>query len=412
MQPPFSDPGTPGDTPSESARAESVVRLEGTAGAGGPAASAVPTPAEAPAAQSAATPGTSADAAAAAATAATAVTAAGATGTRDPLARLRWIGAGVAGLIALLLVFSWMDSRNRVSELRLELAKRAQQAEQIGRENQKVARDALEMAGDMQSKITLLETRLADAQSQQAALEELYRELTPGRDDWTIAEAEQVLLLASQQLQLAGNVRGALTALQLADSKLQRADRPQFTPLRRALARDMERLKALPFTDVTGMSLRLDQAIAAVEKLPLAIEERVPPTEPEIDPKDDTRLRRLAREIWTDLRQMIRLENMQRREVPLLGPTQEYFLRENLKLRFLSARLALISRDEGAFRSDMKSADEWLRRYFDPKAKPTQALLVVVKQLASTEMPGEMPDLNASLDAVRSLKAVRERSVR
>ena len=59
-----------------------------------------------------------------------------------------------------------------------------------------------------------------------------------------------MLLVASQQLQLAGNVPSALTALQLADAKLQRLDRPQFVPLRRALSRDMDRLKAVPYVDV------------------------------------------------------------------------------------------------------------------------------------------------------------------
>ena len=49
---------------------------------------------------------------------------------------------------------------------------------------------------------------------------------------------EQVLAIASQQLQLAGNVRAALLALQLADARLAKADRPQFVPVRRALARE------------------------------------------------------------------------------------------------------------------------------------------------------------------------------
>src|SRR5438132_9392201 len=131
---------------------------------------------------------------------------------------------------------------------------------------------------DAQAKITLFENRLAESQTQQAALEALYRELAPSRDEWALTEIEQVLLLASQQLQLAGNVSSALAALQLADSKLQRLDRPQFVPLRRALARDMDRLKAVPFVDVSGLAVRLDQAIAGIDALPLALEERPPPS--------------------------------------------------------------------------------------------------------------------------------------
>ena len=119
-----------------------------------------------------------------------------------------------------------------------------------------------------------LEARLAESQSQQLALEALYQELSRNRDEWQLAEIEQVLAIASQQLQLAGNVRAALLALQLAEARLAKSDRPQFLPVRRALARDIERLKALPVLDVAGMSARIDGLVAAVDSLPLAFDER------------------------------------------------------------------------------------------------------------------------------------------
>ena len=109
-----------------------------------------------------------------------------------------------------------------------------------------------------QARIAQLEARLAESQSQQLALEALYQDLSRNRDEWQLAEIEQVLAIASQQLQLAGNVRAALLALQLAEARLARADRPQFVPVRRALARDIERLRALPAVDLPAMSVRLD----------------------------------------------------------------------------------------------------------------------------------------------------------
>src|SRR6185503_14909057 len=106
-------------------------------------------------------------------------------------------------------------------------------------------------------------------------LESLYQELARNRDEWQLAEIEQVLAIAQQQLQLSGNVRAALLALQLAESRLSRADRPQFLPVRRALTRDIDRLKSLPTLDVPGLSLALDRLVASVDALPLAFEERV-----------------------------------------------------------------------------------------------------------------------------------------
>jgi uroporphyrin-3 C-methyltransferase len=81
---------------------------------------------------------------------------------------------------------------------------------------------------ELQLKVGVLESRQLEAQSQQLALEQLYQDLSKNRDEWALAEIEQVLSTASQQLQLAGNVQGALIALQNADRSLSRSDKPQF----------------------------------------------------------------------------------------------------------------------------------------------------------------------------------------
>jgi uroporphyrin-3 C-methyltransferase len=265
---------------------------------------------------------------------------------------------------------------------------------------------------EAQAKIALLESRLSESQNQQAALEALYRELAPSRDEWALTEIEQVLQLASQQLQLARNVPSALAALQLADSKLQRLDRPQFVPLRRALARDMDRLKAVPYVDVPGISLRLDQAIAAVDSLPLALEERLPPQPAPAPPADESGWRRFLRAVWQDVRQLIRVENLDRPEAPLLAPQQQFFLRENLKLRLLSARFSLLFHDQQNFRADLIAADAWLRKYFDTRAPAVSTLQTLLKQMQATDMASGMPDVVGSLEAVRVLKLARERPPR
>ena len=123
--------------------------------------------------------------------------------------------------------------------------------------------------GEAQVKQSVLENKIAESQSQQLALEALYQELSRSRDEWTLAEIEQILTVASQQLQLAGNVQAALLALQTAEGRLARSDRPQFIPLRRVLNRDIERLRAAPNLDIAGMALRLDNLIADVDGLPL-----------------------------------------------------------------------------------------------------------------------------------------------
>ena len=324
----------------------------------------------------------------------------------------RTLLAGVAVLAIVAALAVWLDARRTQQALRVEVAQRLAGVESSTQASGKAQTQLATDLRDAQAKITLLEARIAESQAQQAALEALYRDLAPSRDEIALSEIEQVLLVANQQLQLAGNVASALTALQLADVKLQRLDRPQFVPLRRALTRDMDRLKAVPYVDVAGMSLKLDQALVAVDALPLAMDERLPPPVPDKNAPaaDESPWRRFLREAWDDVRQLIRIEVADRPAAPLVPVAQEYFLRENLKLRLLTARIALLARDDASFQADVAVSEAWLKQYFDVRAKPTQAVLTTLKQLAATPMPGEMPDLTRSLEALRVLRLAQDRA--
>jgi uroporphyrin-III C-methyltransferase len=331
---------------------------------------------------------------------------------REATRTRRWLRIALPVVLVLAIAAVWIDAHNRERQLRLDVAQHLAQLDASDKLTQATVKAAQDNLRDAQAKIALLEARLAESQTQQAALEALYRELAPSRDEWAMTEVEQVLLLASQQLQVAGNVSSALAALQVADAKLQRLDRPQFVPLRRAIGRDMDRLKAVPFVDVPGLSLRLDQAIVVVDSLPLALEERLPAAPQEAPPKDESAWRHFLRQAWQDVRQLVRVENLDRPEAPLLTPPQTFFLRENLKLRLLAARFDLLFRDQANFRADLSAADLWLKKYFDTRAKAVQSLQTLLKQLRSTDMTIELPGLAGSLDAVRVLQLQREKRIR
>jgi uroporphyrin-3 C-methyltransferase len=333
-----------------------------------------------------------------------------------PAARVVAPKAGLARLTLVLLIafaaaafYGWFELRRDLRDLRAETAERLTAADSAIGQLRVRASDVDNALRDAQAKVALLEARLAESQSQQAALEALYRELSPSRDELALTEVEQVLALASQQLTLAGNVQAALAALQLADSKLARLGRPQFTPLRRAISADVERLKAVPYVDVAGISFKLDQALATINELPLARDERLPQPAKAPPPADEPGWRRVAREAWGELRSLVRIEVSDRPAAPLLTPQESYFLRENLRLRLLAARLALLSRDERAFRTDLTTAKEWLDRYFDSRVKSVQTISATLAQLANTPMPTDMPDLARSLEAARTLRIAGER---
>jgi uncharacterized protein HemX/uroporphyrinogen-III synthase len=327
--------------------------------------------------------------------------------SRTPLLLL----AAIVLAAALATVF-WLDARQRIDATQQELARRLRDIEGDAREARSVARQSEEGQRDTRAKLGQLEARVAESQSQQLALESLYQELSRNRDEWQLAEIEQVLAIAQQQLQLAGNVRAALLALQLAEARVARADRPQFVPIRRALARDIERLKTLPTLDLPGMSMRIDTLVAQVDSLPLAFDERGERNPPAKQAPAEERgfWSRLSSEVWNELRQLIVVRQVGNPEPPLLPPSQAYFVRENLRLRLLNARLSLLTRDEAGYREDLRTAQRWIQRYFDPRSKQTADALNQLKQLSSTTISFEMPTITESLEAVRGYKSRRERS--
>lgn len=264
---------------------------------------------------------------------------------------------------------------------------------------------------DAQARIAELETRMVDAQESRVAVEDMYRELSRSADDRMLAEVEQLLILASQQLQLAGNVKGALIALQAADQRLARADKLQVANLRRALNGDMDRLKALPLVDTVGIAVKLDALVQQADALPLIVGETLPAARTATRARlpDENAYLRAARDFWEEMKGLVRIREIAPAEAVLLAPAQTYFLRENLKLRLLGARVALLARDETSFRDDVRAAQAWIAKYFDAKARVNVNALATLKQLGESPVSITPPDINASLAAVRSARAAREK---
>jgi uroporphyrin-3 C-methyltransferase/uroporphyrinogen III methyltransferase/synthase len=329
--------------------------------------------------------------------------------------------------LAVLLAAQTWSSHSRINTLRQEMARSLQKGNETNAETASLARDIAEQSKALQLKVGVLESRQLENQSQQLALEQLYADLSKSRDEWALSEVEQVLSTASQQLQLAGNVQGALIALQNADRSLARSDKPQFIIVRRAIAADMEKLKATPAVDLAGVAVRLDSVIAQVDTLPLLSDEKpllpaapvrvqraqqrtapAAPAAPAVSLGIGERMlatwRNWSEEMWDDVRQLIRVRSVNTPEALMLSPDQNYFVRENLKLRLLNARLALLSRDETTFAGDLTAAQQTLDKYFDTRARSTQQAQAALRQVQANNLAIEMPTLADSLNAVRNYK--------
>lgn len=300
--------------------------------------------------------------------------------------------------------WSWSDSRERIRDLKTELGRRLAESGKDVSETRLLARNADDSMRQVSEKVARIESQMVTSQQQQQALETLYKDLAQGRDQWALAEIEQVLLTAAQQLQLAGNVKAAIIALEGADTRLQRLNKPQFTALRRAIATDLATLRAVPSLDEVGASARIEALVAHIADWPLASAQA---SEAAPAPRAQKQGMSLRQEVWTELTRIVQIRRVDRNEAVLLPPDQAYFLRENLRLRLLSARLALLSQDQVAFGTDLRAAADMLTRYFNTRDDGVAAAMKEITRLSHLQIATKLPGIDASLAALDAYKGDR-----
>lgn len=334
-----------------------------------------------------------------------------------PTRRPAWLKPLPVAAAAALALFGWqwLETRNRLGDVQDELTRRLADSDAVAREGRAAARQNQEAMLALQAKVGILEAHLAETQGQQLALESMYQELSRSRDERLLAEIEQAVVIAAQQLHLAGNVQAALIALESADARLARAGGARFLSLRKRIGHDIERLKMLPTADVPGIALKLETVLAAIDTLPLAYEQRPKlspaPTKPSRSPVEASFWRALAADLWAETKQLVRIERTDAggADPALLSPAQSLFLRENIKLRLLNARLALLSRDGRSFREDVHQASNWLERYFDTHTKAVQAASTTLRSLSAVDVAVAPPTLDETLGVLRNTRLAQEK---
>jgi uroporphyrin-3 C-methyltransferase len=324
--------------------------------------------------------------------------------------RRAWV-ARVALLCALLaLVLAGLSvwwSQARMHEMELQLARRIGEFDASSREARSAANAVRATSEDMLARIGALEAKAQDAQSQQLALSAMYQELARSQDERLVADIEQGLLLVQQQLQLAGNARAAIAGLEALEARLAGLRKPQFARLREAVAVDAAQLRLLPAADIVGINARLDAMIQNVDLL--ALEDDADPAlkKPVHLPAETDWLARWRADAWAELKQLIRVRRMDHPDLPLLAPSQAYFLRQNLKLRLLAAHLSLLQRDETSFRGDLAAAERWLATYFNTRDPACASMRENLGALAKLPVAQQAYEIRASFKALRVVRGER-----
>jgi uroporphyrin-3 C-methyltransferase len=323
----------------------------------------------------------------------------------------------------------------KLGNIQEELARRSIDSGAQAIEARTLARQAQEGTRELSARLAIQETRISEVSLQRTQLEELMQSLSRSRDENLVVDVESALRLAQQQAQLTGSAEPLLAALKSADQRLSRAAQPRLNPLQRAIAKDMDRIKAATLTDVPVLMLKLDELVRMADDLPVAnamvaAGQRAAPTlaAPASAPRAAASAAssagkpsllvfdKLALNAWSqrtldnlreEARKLLRVSRIDQPEAALLSPEQSFFLRENLKLRLLNARLGLLSRQTDSVRADLGSANAWLGKYFDASSRKTQAAAQLLAQVQGQLKTSELPRLDETMAALATAAAGR-----
>ena len=327
--------------------------------------------------------------------------------------RLPWLTLVLVVLCAVACLQLWI----KLSTIQEQLARQSADATQLSVQANSLAKRAEEITQETAAKVTLLDLRLNEVALQRTQLEELIQSLSRSRDENLVVDIESALGLAQQQAELTGSVQPMLAALQTAQKRLAKVPQPRLAPVMRAIQHDIERLQSASTTDIPGLLIRLDELVVLVENLSLlnAVgnanrsvhnpQSKPLPTWPLIWQNKDWS--GLGQRVWAELSGLVRVSRIEQPEAVMLSPEQGFFVRENLKLRLLNARLGLLSRQMSSARNDLALAERELIHFFDLNNRQGQSAKGLMKQVQSQILQTDTPRLDSSLSALATAAAGR-----
>lgn len=320
---------------------------------------------------------------------------------------LIWVALALAGVALLLGGLLWQ----KLASIQEQLARQSADATAQAAEARAISRQAQEVALETAAKLAVMEARLSEVSLQRSQLEELMQSLSRSRDENLVVDIESSIRLAQQQAQLTGSLDPLLAALKSAELRITRAAQPRLTPVQRAIAKDLARVKATALADTPALLVKLDELVALADELPIANAVQAARAPESIKRKPEeavtTWWMRIGILVRDELRGLVRVSRVEDPDAALLSPEQSFFLRENFKLKILNARLGLLSRQVESVRADLANASTSLGRYFDASSRKTQTAAATLAQVRGQLKALELPRVDDTLTALATAAAGR-----
>lgn len=315
----------------------------------------------------------------------------------------------LGGLIAVAGWYGWQHHHLLVNELAQLKASQSSSQTQAAQQANQQQKQLAELQKTQQELIVQL------AQNSEA----LAQIPTAGRQDWLLAEAEYLLRIANQRLQLEKDWSSALSMLQAADNVLVEAKNPRMNSVRALIADEVIALRKAPSLDVQGAVLRLQALQKELPALPWIpnkysvqknnSSQQTATENITADVQNEAWYVRVWNKISNALTGLVRIRVHQDGAPQPLNPDQQYYLEQNMHLMLEQAQAALLREEEGLYQHSLQRVVEWMQNYLIVEDASTEAALLSVQELLEWPVAPARPDISGSLLKLQSLLEQQQR---
>lgn len=267
----------------------------------------------------------------------------------------------------------------------------------------------------LQEQSKLFEDRLKNRHAQlDIKISNVQRQLGKTRGDWLVADAEYLLSVANERLQLTQDIKTTIMALEAADHRLRESGDGGVFKVRTEIAEEISALKNVESPDIIKLlsQLTIVQKQAHTLQLTLPTINAITP-QPERNPEpaaEDQQNTTIVDRALNDLKELVIVRKRDSNAITLLHPEEARIIREDLMIRVDIAKSALVRRNDEEFHTSISSAKEWLVDNFDTKTAQVKNSQQILEKLLSAHLHSQIPDISRSLKMLRDVTKFRLRT--
>lgn len=231
------------------------------------------------------------------------------------------------------------------------------------------------------------------------SIEKIQRQLGKTRGDWLIADAEYLLSVANERLNLIGDIHTTLEALEAADQRLRESGDTGVIKVREKIAEELTLIKRIAIPDTIGIYVAIQSQQDHVEDLTLLLPfaGKVPATK--TDEKTDK----------TEDDSLLSILGVKHSKQPIdaiLTPEEAKFIREQLRVKLEMVKIALVQHNEKLYQLALSDAKKWLEQHFT-KNDASHRFAEELDKFAAIKLDSQYPDISLSLKMLKDISKLR-----